>query len=74
MSRNQKISKLGHAIRDYRGRYHADSGKWIEAPQPRAMDRIIVWLDRLNLPLQESIAAIDGFKSFPAYRAWLQKL
>lgn len=71
MTRQQKISKLGNAIKDYRGAYVPDSGKWVRAPDRRALDRVTVWLRRLHLDVAGSMKFIDEFHSFGEFNKWI---
>jgi hypothetical protein len=75
MTRANKIRKLGNAIREYRGRYHGDSGKWIDPPKPTAYSRILHWLGELKLPdINAALDKIDNFKTFDEMRQWLSAL
>lgn len=73
MTRGQRLSKLGNAIREYRGRYYESTGKWIQRPKPTVRPKIEKWLKSLGLDVDESMKAIDGFKNFPEYHAWMAK-
>lgn len=71
MTRQQKIAKLGNAIKDYRGAYVPTSGKWVRAPDHRALDRVKCWLQRLQLNVTDSLKQIDEFHSFGEYDKWM---
>lgn len=76
MTRTAKITKLANAIREYRGITQTPHGAehpiWRRAPNPKAIARIGHWITQLNLDVTESVKAIDGFKSFDEFRAWLK--
>lgn len=74
MTRTEKIRKLGNAIKDYRGLYRETTGEWIYPPKYEAMSRIVVWLERLKLPVQNSLDTINNFKSIKDYKNWVQSL
>jgi hypothetical protein len=74
MTRTARISKLSHAIRDYRGIYNRETGKWITPPQPAAKARVERWLISLRLDVPKTLETIDGFKTGDEFRAWLRKL
>lgn len=75
MSRYDKLKKLGNAIREYRGSYHARSGKWIQPPRPEAVARVLRWLAELKIeePIV-ALAEIQQFKTFDEMRAWLRNI
>lgn len=74
MTRSEKIQKLGNAIREYRGLYVSTSGQWIHPPKREAATRIVVWLERLRLPVEQSLNEIDNFHSLPEYQNWIKNL
>ena len=72
--RNKMLSKLGLAIRRYRGTRNPATKKWINPPQPQALRDITRWLERLGETpedIKESITAIQGFKNFKEFEAWI---
>lgn len=80
LTKNAKLSKLGNAIREYRGVAYIPANDdrpvvWKRAPKPQAVDRILRWLAALNVtePIV-ALADIQEFKSFDEMRAWLSKL
>ena len=75
MSRNEKINKLGNAIREYRGTYNPVTLKWKRQPKPHLADRLLRWLERLGVdePIV-ALADIQEFKDFDQMRDWLSKL
>lgn len=74
MNRNAKIQKLANAIKGYRGRYCLETGKWMEFPKPAEGKRVVDWLIRLKLDVEESIKLIQGFKDYTEFNAWLKTL
>lgn len=77
MTRAQRILKLAHAIKEYRGSYvpGSEPKKWIRHPKPAARERIEKWLKELHVTdLDEAFVAIDGFYDAEAMRAWLKNL
>lgn len=77
MNRANRIRKLTHAIKDYRGSYVPGSNprRWIRTPQPDARKRVLKWLEALGVadPL-EALRTIDGFESLTQMQAWLSSL
>lgn len=78
MTRTAKITKLANAIREYRGITQTPHGAehpiWKRGPKQVKQSDIARWLKRLNLGVAESFKAIDGFKSFDEFRAWLKSI
>jgi hypothetical protein len=79
MTRQEKIRKLGNAIRTYRGLYikskDGDIEKWINAPDKQAYARVISWLEKLNVSNTPSIQqTIDGFKTFEEMNTFLRTI
>lgn len=74
MNRAERIHKLANAIRRYRGAKAttADDCKWRTPPNAKAKDDIYRWLARLQLPIVESMARIDSFKTVAEFNAWLR--
>lgn len=75
MKRHEKLHKLANAIREYRGQYDPKTGIWKHAPRPTVEERMLKWLKILRPTnwLKDS-AAIDGFKTFHEFRAWMKKV
>jgi hypothetical protein len=75
MTRNQKLTKLGNAIREYRGVYSAHTGKWRRPPKPEKVEGILKWLERLGIPEPIPLLSdIQEFKDFDEMRDWLRRL
>ena len=74
MSRNEKIQKLGRAIREYRGARSPYDAVWTRTPVPRARKRVERWLAELGQDVAKSMAAIDGFKRIEEFNAWIRTL
>jgi hypothetical protein len=80
MSRNEKIQKLSNAIKECRGlyRFQITAGekeiKWVRPPKPNAIPRVVLWLERLNLPVNETLDRIQGFASYNEFDAWMKTL
>lgn len=74
MTKNTKLAKLAHAIRDYRGTYDPETGKWRRAPDQSARPRVERWLGELKLDVAGSLTLIDSFKTTDDMRAWLAKI
>lgn len=73
MTREQKKTKLGNALKQYRGRINPGTGKWIRPPDPSARRRVERWLTELGLS-GAALAKIDGFKTFGEYRDWIKTI
>lgn len=73
MTRNDRLHKLGNAIREYRGAKGVH-GKWIRPPNPGAQARVERWLAELGLDVTTHMAAIDGFKTREEFDAWMRSL
>lgn len=74
MTRTEKFAKLGNAVRDYRGGYNPETGKWRAPPQPNAIARVHRWLRALGIEPVTVMEKIDGFKTKDEFRAWLQTI
>ncbi len=72
MTRNARLAKLVGAIREYRGTYTPTG--WRHAPRPTARVRVERWLTALALPVEDSVAAIDAFKTTAEMRAWITRV
>lgn len=78
MNRNEKIRKLASAVKDYRGRYLDPTanrpGKWLVQPQPSALPRLKKAINRLGLPVAETVSRIEAFKSYAEFNNWIREL
>lgn len=74
MTRSDRIRKLANAVKEYRGRFHTPTGKWLQPPKPDAKERIVHWLTILNLDVESNLKLIDGFKAKTEYEAWIATL
>lgn len=81
MNRNEKLRKLGNAIRAYRGATSTQPGdpnpKWIRSPQMDKVKRIQELLIALGFwPAEgvEAIDKIDNFKTIPEFEKWMKGL
>lgn len=74
MTRNEKLRKLGNAVREYRGAYEARSGKWVYAPKRDASDRVRHWLSELNFDVGKGLKFIDECKTLDQFRTWVSAL
>lgn len=75
MSNGQKLTKLGNAIREYRGVYSMRNGAWKRQPNPKAAGRILKWLELLGVPEPIlALADIQEFKSFDEMHSWMKRL
>lgn len=78
MTRPERIQKLTNAIRRYRGitstpvGASAEDVKWKIPPKKSAVEDVTRWLQRLNLPVKESLEKSDGFKCFPEFHGWIK--
>lgn len=76
MTRTEKFRKLGNAIRTYRGITHPDRFgrvKWHIAPDKNRLADIVWYLEILGLPVDKSVASINGFKSMDEFAAWMKE-
>lgn len=79
MSRNEKLRKLGNAIRAYRGNYYIVTGKpdkWTRRPQPSQSIKIAELLMALGFDLEKvkkAINKIDNFKTIPEFEKWMKR-
>lgn len=74
MSRNEKINKLGRAIREYRGIYNPKTGVWKYPPKPKAAARVVRWLEELTADVPKAMADVDGFKTIEEFNLWIGSL
>lgn len=69
----QKFNKLGNAIREYRGMYDEKTGIWKYPPKPKAKVRVARWLREVGIDEVDGLSAVDGFKHFNEFRAWMKE-
>lgn len=75
MNRSDKIQKLSHAVRDWRGVFSLKTKTWRLPPKKRAEARVRHWLAELNRPDPDAdVSEIAGFQHFDQFNAWLAKL
>lgn len=77
MTRTERIRKLTHAIKEYRGCYAPNTNppRWIRSPKPTAITRVRKWLVDLGVhDLPKAVFAIESFKSYDEMHAWLNAL
>ena len=75
MNRADKIQKLSHAVRDWRGVFSLKTKIWRRHPQKRAEARVRHWLAELKRPdVDADIATIEGFQHFDQFHTWLSKI
>lgn len=77
MTRNQKLAKLGNAIRQYRGlsaRTNKDTIKWLRPPRPEKAKAVLDYLAILGrTEVLLDLADIQQFKSSTEMQAWMKK-
>ena len=73
MSRNEKISKLTSAIKEYRGSYDSKTKKWIKPPSQKARARVERWLVELTGSIDD-LHKIDAFANFEEFHRWIKTL
>lgn len=71
MSRNDKLHKLGNAVREWRGRYDARKKRWLVPPKESARERVIRWLTDLGLDVLPSLAFLAKVKTEREFNAWI---
>ena len=74
MSRAERIQKLAHAVKDYRGVYDPQTGKWMRAPQPKLRARIAEHLRCLGRDVAAELRKIDGFKQRAEFETWIANI
>jgi hypothetical protein len=74
MTRAEKIGKLARAVKDWRGATDAKTGKWRRPPQPKAVERVLVWITRLNLNPDRTLPFLAGLKSYSEFDQFLRDL
>lgn len=74
MTRNEKLRKLGNAVREYRGAYIPDSKKWVTPPKRQALERVKRWLAELKLDVEANVRFIDECQRWDDFRAWISKI
>ena len=74
MNRAEKIAKLSHAVRDWRGVIHPRTRKWIRPPKFRAAARVARWLEELGLNVADTMALLSAFTTYQDFHAWLRKI
>lgn len=74
MSKNEKLRKLGNAVREYRGSYHPKTKAWIHAPKRHSLERVRKWLSELNVDVVSGVAFIDRCETWIQFREWIADL
>lgn len=74
LSRAARITKLAHAIRDYRGRLNASTGKWVQHPKASRRAHCEKWCRELGLDVEKSMKFIDKCYHWKKMRVWLGRL
>jgi hypothetical protein len=76
LNRDQKIQKLAHAIKDYRGKFvpNPDGSvkKWLTGPKPDALKRVVRWCSELSLPVEETLTKVEEFKNYAQFNTWIR--
>lgn len=74
MNHNEKVAKLGNAIREYRGSYDSKTKKWIRPENKGALTRVKTWLSRIGRSqdqIPKDVERIDGFAHTDEFRQWI---
>ncbi len=74
MNRQEKLTKLGNAIRAYRGVMSSKTGKWKVPPNPGAVGRVRKGAIRLGLDPDEVVRIADSFdrlSDLTEFMAWV---
>lgn len=75
MTRNDKISKLARAVKDYRGKKPlVESPGYTRQPKKKALKRVVRWMRELELPEDKTLKKIEGFQTYEQFHAWLREL
>lgn len=74
MTKAEKIGKLARAVKDWRGATDAKTGKWRRPPQPKAVERVLVWITRLGMNPERTLPFLAGLKSYDDFNAFLRDL
>jgi hypothetical protein len=82
MNKNEKLRKLGNAVREYRGvtRTPVREGvktDWVIPPKPEKAKRIRELLALLRFDGEEqdnAMKQIDAFKTFDEFNDWIRKI
>lgn len=73
MTRAEKVTKLSHAVKDWRGSKGV-SGNWIRVPKPGAVVRVRKWAGELGLDVEKTVQFISNLKTYDDFYNWLRSL
>lgn len=73
MSRTEKFGKLARAVREWRGAFNPNTGKWIRPPRQDALPRVARWLDELGMEVQPALEKLASFKTTREFDTWLRE-
>ena len=74
MNRADKIAKLAHAVKEWRGVSHPKTGAWLKMPHPKAQRRVEKWMLELGINPEEGVKQILGFEKYVDFYAWVRAL
>lgn len=77
MNRATTITKLGNAIRAYKGTRHSVNGPYVIQPQKSKVKRIRELLALLRFDGEQqdnAIIDIDAFKTYDDYNNWIKRI
>jgi hypothetical protein len=74
MNRNEKLGKLGRAVREFRGVIITETGKWLHPPKLKAAVRVERWLKELGIDVEDGMAKINAFQILNEFRACMRGL
>ena len=74
MNRADKITKLCHAVKDWRGVTDAKTGKGLKMPKINAAGRVVKWLIELGLNVEQERTRISQFTKYADFYAWVRSI
>lgn len=74
MNRADKIAKLCHAVKDWRGVTDAKTGKWVKMPKINAAGRVVKWLIELGLNAEQERTRISQFTKYADFYVWVRSI
>jgi len=75
MTRNERLNKLGNAIKRFRGLYDTTTQKWKQAPDKNEIPNVVKWLVSLNLNNPKGLLKeICEFKTVAEFQKFMKQI
>lgn len=72
MTKEQKLKKLGNAVRAYRGSTNGVGGSWIRLPEIEKSAAVKKWCSELGI--ENGLDKVNSFKAYSEFYNWLRSI